>query len=341
MIITRTPFRVSLFGGGTDYPAWCNEHGGAVLGFAIDRYCYITLRHLPPFFEYKHRVVYSRIETVQDASEIGHPVVRAALGEFDFREGLEIHHDGDLPARSGLGSSSSFTVGLLNALHALRGQSCTKDQLAKEAIHVEQRLLAENVGLQDQVWAAHGGFNRIEFGADRFTVMPLIVPRARLENLMSHLVLYFTGFSRFSSDVAKESIRAIPSKHQELSTMYEMVSEAQSIICNLNTPISEVGHLLHEGWKLKRSLSASVATPAIDDIYAAGRDAGAIGGKLLGAGGGGFLLFFVEPEKREALRARLSNLIEVDIDVDFDGSRVMLFEPDGFRSRVKGRSWAA
>jgi len=331
MIISRTPFRVSLFGGGTDYPAWYNKHGGAVLGFAINRYCYITLRHLPPFFKHRHRIVYSQIEAVSEVDEIKHPAVRAVLAELAVTEGLEIHHDGDLPARSGLGSSSSFTVGLLHAINALRGQMTTKHSLAQEAIRIEQDVIREDVGSQDQIWAAYGGFNRIDFGAEGFRVSPVIMPERRSRELLDHLVLYFTGFQRYASDVARQKLQNFGEKQRQLQRMHAMVDEAVAVLGDRNRPITEIGELLHEGWCNKRELAAAVSTDEIDRIYETGRAAGAIGGKLLGAGGGGFFLFFVPPERRAALRQAMGELIEVGIDVDRDGSRIVLFEPDGFR----------
>ncbi len=330
MIISRTPFRVSLFGGGTDYPCWYQENGGSVLGFAINRYCYITLRHLPPFFNYRHRIVYSRIETVSELSEIEHPAVRAVLTEMAFHQGLEIHHDGDLPARSGLGSSSSFTVGLLNALNALRGQMMSKQGLACEAIRIEQSVIKENVGSQDQIWAAYGGLNRIDFSDQGFRVSPLIVPEQRSRDLLDHLVLYFTGFQRIANDVAKQKLANFNNRRPQLTRIQAMVDEAAGILVDPNKPIADIGELLHEAWLLKRNLSPVVSNDAIDDLYNTGRAAGAIGGKLLGAGSGGFFLFFIPPERRPALRAALRDLIEVEIDVDRDGSSIVLFEPNGF-----------
>jgi D-glycero-alpha-D-manno-heptose-7-phosphate kinase len=330
MIISRTPFRVSLFGGGTDYPSWYVEHGGAVLGFAINRYCYITLRYLPPFFSYRHRIVYSRLEMVSALSEIEHPAVRAVLMDMAVEEGLEIHHDGDLPARSGLGSSSSFTVGLLNAVSALRGQMMGKQALACEAIRIEQNVIKENVGCQDQIWAAYGGFNRIDFSHQGFRVSPIIVPEQRSRDLLDHLVLYFTGFQRFANDVAKQKLENFSNRRPELQRIHAMVDQAISILADRSAPITEIGEVLHEAWLLKRSLSPIVSNKAIDEIYDAGRRAGAIGGKLLGAGSGGFFLFFVPPERRSALREALRSLIEVSIDIDYDGSSIVLFEPNGF-----------
>lgn len=334
MIITRTPYRISLFGGGTDYPKWFQEHGGAVFGMAIDKYCYIGVRHLPPFFEHKHRIVYSRIENVREIREIEHPAVRAVFQETGIEDGLEVHHDGDLPARSGLGSSSSFTTGLLNALCALRGQMATKRYLAEEAIRIEQDVIKENVGCQDQIWAAYGGLNRIDFQRDgSFQVSPVIMPRSRERALMSHLMLFFTGFSRHASEIAKDKIANIDRKERQLTSIRAMVDEAQSLLANPSADIRQIGRMLHEAWLLKRDLAQAVSTQAIDGIYQAGLEAGALGGKVLGAGGGGFILFFVEPDHQESVRRRLANLIEVTFDIDHGGSTVVLYQPDGFSRR--------
>jgi D-glycero-alpha-D-manno-heptose-7-phosphate kinase len=330
VIITRTPYRVSFFGGGTDYPGWFREHGGAVLATSIDKYCYITCRRLPPFFEHKHRIVYSIIESVADNDDIQHPAVRAALQWAKVTEGLEIHHDGDLPARSGLGSSSSFTVGLVHALHALRGEMTNKDQLAKTAIHIEQVLLKENVGSQDQISAAYGGLNCIEFRSDdSFQITPVILPRARKAELRAHLMLCFTGFSRFASEVAKSQLENLDAKKRQLQRMRRMVDEGLEILVNPSAPIRMFGELLHEAWQNKRSLSTMVTTPEIDQIYQAARDAGAIGGKLLGAGGGGFMLLFALPEHHAKIRECLKNLIHVPFEFEDQGSRVVLYQPNG------------
>jgi D-glycero-alpha-D-manno-heptose-7-phosphate kinase len=330
VIITRTPYRVSFFGGGTDYPAWIRDHGGAVLATAIDKYCYITCRRLPPFFEHKHRIVYSVIESVASNDQIKHPAVRAALEFENVTEGLEIHHDGDLPARSGLGSSSSFTVGLVHALHALRGNMSNRDQLAKAAIHIEQELLQENVGSQDQIIAAYGGLNHVEFRLDgTFDVTPVIVPPERKAELNSHLMLCFTGFSRFASGIAKSQLANMAAKEKQLMRMQAMVDEGLEIFVNSSVRITAFGELLHEAWQAKRSLSNMVTTPEIDEIYEAARDAGAIGGKLLGAGGGGFMLLFAKPEYHAAIRERLKTLIHVPFEFEDSGSRVVLYQPNG------------
>ena len=330
MIITRTPFRVSLFGGGTDYPQWYQQHGGAVLASTIDKYCYISCRYLPPFFEHKYRIVYSRIENTREISDIEHPAVRAVLGWMKCEHGLEIHHDGDLPARSGLGSSSSFTVGLINALRALSGQYISQENLACEAIHVEQDIIRESVGSQDQISAAFGGFNRISFRRDgKFEVTPVILSKTRLDDLQQHLMLCFTGFSRYASEVAQSKISNMQNREKELHRMKEMVDEAISILQNKNSSVGELGKLMHESWQHKRSLSNKVSTPEIDDIYEAAMQAGAAGGKLLGAGGGGFLLLFVEPERQSRIRDKLKHLIHVPFNFESSGSRVIVYQPNG------------
>lgn len=330
MIITRTPFRISFFGGGTDYPPWFREHGGAVLATTIDKYCYITCRHLPQFFEHKHRIVYSHIENVKEIDDIKHPSVREVMHWANITRGLEIHHDGDLPARSGLGSSSSFTVGLIHALKALNGQMACKEDLAKDAIHVEQNLIKENVGSQDQVSAAFGGFNKIEFHRnDSFTVEPVILPRERQRELESHLMLCFTGFSRIASEVAGSKIANLKNREPELKKMLAMVDQAIAILQDSTTPIEEFGKLLDSSWQFKRNLSDRVSTPEIDQIYDQAMAAGAIGGKILGAGGGGFLLLFAKPELQPKIREALHNLVHVPFKFENSGSRVVLYQPNG------------
>lgn len=330
MIIIRTPYRISFFGGGTDYPPWFREHGGAVLATTIDKYCYISCRRLPPFFEHKHRIVYSHIENVQTIAEIKHPAVREVLNWANITEGLEIHHDGDLPARSGLGSSSSFTVGLVHALYSLRGQMTNKETLASDAIHIEQDLIGENVGSQDQVSAAFGGFNYIQFNQNNsFDVAPIILPNHRREELLSHLMLCFTGFSRIASEIAKSKIDNLKNRETELKRMREMVDEALLILQDGHRPLDDFGRLLDRSWKYKRSLSDRVSTPEIDSIYDAAIDAGAIGGKILGAGGGGFMLLFAKPEHHAAIQKRLDRLIHVPFNFEDSGSKVVLYQPNG------------
>ncbi len=334
MIISRTPFRVSLFGGGTDYPKWYLRHGGAVLGFAIDKYCYISIRALPPFFEHRHRIVYSKVEIVNELDEIRHPAVRGVLMDKGVDVGVEIHHDGDLPARAGVGSSSSFTVGLLNALAALKGETVDKKHLAREAIRIEQQVIKEHVGSQDQVWAAYGGLNRIEFRPDGdFDVQPLAVAPERRRALLANLQLYFTGFSRYASEIAKKQIDNIDRRQNHLATMKAAVDEATAVLTSERRSLGEIGTLLHESWMLKRELADDVTTPEIDDIYAAARDAGAVGGKLLGAGGGGFMVLFVEPARQAAVNERLGKLVRVGFDVDDVGSKIVVYEPAGLQNR--------
>lgn len=330
MIITKTPFRISFFGGGTDYPAWYRENGGAVLATTIDKYCYISCRFLPQFFEHKHRIVYSRIENVRTIDEIQHPAVRAVFQREGVEEGLEVHHDGDLPARSGLGSSSSFTVGMVHALRALNGRYTSKDELARVAIDIEQNQIGENVGCQDQICAAYGGFNRIDFlRSGDFVVSPIILPQARLEGLRSHLMLFFTGVTRIASDIAKDQIDNISKRQTELHRMHAMVDDAIRILADRNTSLDEFGRLLDEAWRYKRSLSDRVSTPLIDDFYQRAMAAGAIGGKLLGAGGGGFLLIFARPDRQDAVREALSSLVHVPFGFDSSGSSVALYQPNG------------
>lgn len=333
MIISRTPFRISLFGGGSDYPAWYREHGGAVLGFAINKYCYISVRELPPFFEHKHRIVYSYIEMINEVDQIKHPSVRGVLQELGADKGLEIHHDGDLPARSGLGSSSSFTVGLINALYAHNGRMVTKRQLADGAINIEQNVIKEHVGSQDQIWAAYGGFNRIYFSKDdRITVHPIIIGKKRREQFRQNLLLCFTGVSRIAELIAEKKILNLKFREKHIHKMVAMVDAAAEILGDDGRPLSDIGDLLHESWILKRELVDGVTSPEIDSIYQAAREAGALGGKVLGAGGGGFMIFYVEQDKRQAVSESLGDLLQVNFDFDMTGSKIVVFEPDGLES---------
>src|SRR5438105_745412 len=329
MVITRTPLRISFFGGGTDYPVWYRENSGAVLATTINKCCYITCRQLPPFFEYHSRISYSKVENVNSNDAIEHPSVRACLQFLKIDGGIEIHHVADLPARTGLGTSSAFTVGLLLGLHALKNQMRDKHGLAADAIHVEQHLLQEAVGSQDQVSAAYGGFNRIDFHADdTIEVNRVLSAPTRLAELEQHLALYFTGFSRTASEIAKEQIKMTPHRKKELNIMLQMVDQAEAIIASSSHPLEEFGRLLHESWKLKRTLTKNISNASIDEIYEAGRSAGALGGKLLGAGGGGFMMFFVPPECREALRARLKKLLCIPFSFSKRGSQVVVYEPE-------------
>ena len=331
MIITRTPFRISFFGGGTDYPAWYKKNGGSVLSTSIDKYCYITCRPLPPFFDYKFRIAYSKLETAKHTRNIDHPSVRESLKFMDMeKSGISISYDADLPARSGLGSSSAFTVGLLNALHGLKGKIVNKQQLAMDAIYVEQMLIKENVGSQDQIVTAHGGLNRIDFSNDGdINISPVIVSPKRLKDLQSHLMLFFTGFSRTASAIAAEQIKKIPKKQNELKIMHQMVDESISILDG-NKSINEFGKLLDKSWQIKRELSSKISTPAIDEIYNRAMAAGATGGKLLGAGGGGFMLIFARPEYHKSIRQKLSKLIYVPFSFENSGSRVIYYSANAF-----------
>jgi D-glycero-alpha-D-manno-heptose-7-phosphate kinase len=329
MIISRTPFRISLFGGGTDYPTWFKEHGGSVIGTAIDKYCYISVRRLPPFFEHKSKIVYSRVELVKSVAEIEHPAVRGVLTDMKIDDGLEIHHDADLPARSGLGSSSSFTVGLVNALYALDSRMISKRDLGREAIRIEQEVLKEDVGSQDQVWAAYGGFNRIDFHPDgSFSVAPFIMPAVRRAELQQSLMLFFTGFSRLAPAFAQDQIKNMNNRKNQLRMMKSLVDSAADILLDPKAPIRELGELMHQSWQLKRELADSVSNAQIDEIYDAARSAGAIGGKLLGAGGGGFMVLVVDPEKRVQVRDKLKKLIAVNVGFDTEGSKIVIYQPD-------------
>jgi D-glycero-alpha-D-manno-heptose-7-phosphate kinase len=326
MIISRTPFRISFFGGGTDYPEWYLKHGGAVIATTINKYCYISCRYLPPFFDHRLRVVYSIIETRQNADEIAHPSVRECLKYLKITRGLEIHHDGDLPARSGMGSSSSFTVGLLHALHALSGRMPTKRQLMEESIHVEHELIKETVGSQDQALAAYGGLNHIVFGVNgSIDVRPVTISMAREAELNSHLMLFYTGIKRTASDVARSYVESIDCRKRQLRVMKDLVEEALTIV-TADADIKAFGELLHEAWDTKKSLSCLVSNLDIDVIYDRAREAGALGGKITGAGGGGFLLLFVPPAFQQEVREALSDLILVPFQFESSGSQVIFMD---------------
>jgi len=328
VIISKTPYRISFFGGGSDYPAWFREHGGVVLGTTIDKYCYVSCRYLPPFFANRIRVVYSQIELCDTVEEIRHPAVREALRFLGVTAGVEIHHDGDLPARTGIGSSSSFTVGILNALHALKGEIVPRRALMDEAIHLEQDVMREHVGSQDQVFAASGGFQLVEFGRDgSIQLQPMTLSKARVEELQSHLMLFFTGFSRTASDIAAGVIREIPNRRRELETMCGYAREAATLLGRPGD-LLDFGRLLHESWQLKRSLAACVTTPEIDAIYDAARKAGALGGKLLGAGGGGFFLLFVAPQRQQEVRKALDRFLHVPFRFSPEGSQILVYQPE-------------
>jgi D-glycero-alpha-D-manno-heptose-7-phosphate kinase len=337
MIISRTPFRISFFGGGTDYPNWYREHGGSVLATTINKYCYLTCRHLPPFFEHRFRIAYSKIETCQNVDEIVHPAVREALRFMKLDHGVELHHDGDLPARSGMGSSSAFTVGLLHVLHALKGEMVSKQELAKESIWLEQECLKETVGSQDQIEVAFGGVNHVLFPqSGEIVIRPVCVGPERLRELNSYLMLFFTGIKRTASEVAGTYVNGLEERRRQLRIIKELVDESLAILTS-SQDLAPFGELLHESWLAKRSLGTRVSNAAVDDIYETARAAGALGGKLLGAGGGGFLLLFVPPERQALVRERLHHLIHVPFEFEFGGSQIIFFDREQNYSAEKQR----
>jgi len=322
MIITRTPFRVSFFGGGTDYPVWYNSMGGAVLSTSINKYCYITTRPLPPFFDYAYRIRYTLREETNSIDDIGHPSVRECLKHAGLRQGIEMVHTSDLPAMSGLGSSSAFTVGFLNSLYGLAGRRIGKRKLALEAIRIEQEKIGENVGSQDQVAAAIGGLNWITFSRKKISVSPLKISGQRQKALEGRLLMFFTGFSRRASTIAAEQIKNTPKKEKELRAMLTLAHQAKDALIS-NRNLDEFGELLHESWCIKKTLSSKITTPFIDEFYEKARSAGAIGGKLLGAGGGGFMVFYAPEPKHQAIRQKLKGYLHVPFSFENKGSQVI------------------
>lgn len=318
---------MSFFGGGTDMPEFFNEHGGSVISTTFDKYCYVTARHLPPFFDYSTELVYSKIERVKDPSGLEHPAVRNAMEMLDMRE-MRISYEADLPARSGLGTSSSFAVGMLNAFHCMKGTYASKERLAKEAIYLERDLCAEAGGWQDQVAAAYGGLNRIDFADGGFTVRPIVMPPERKRELESNLMLFFTGFTRFSSDMQKKN--HVADKTAQLEEMLALVDVAEGVLTDKNKDLSEFGRLLDETWRLKRGTGGEVSTGSIDALYERGMKAGALGGKLLGAGGGGFLVFYVEPDAQESVREAMGGLLQIPFRFEGDGATVAYYEPEDY-----------
>ncbi|WP_428939599.1 kinase [Fontivita pretiosa] len=335
MIIARTPFRISFLGGGTDYPAWYRKHGGAVLATTIDKYGYITCRYLPPFHEHRISIVYSKMECCNRIEEIKHPAAREVLRYLKVDRGVEIHHDADLPARSGMGSSSAFTVGLLHAVHALQGRMVGKQQLAAESIHLEQEVLKEAVGSQDQVQAAYGGLNHVLFHTNgEISVRPVTISPQRMSEFNSHLMLFYTGIKRTAANIAETYLNGIEDRKRQLRIMKDLVDEGLNVL-NGGQDLRCFGELLHEAWQTKRSLSATVSNNEVDTLYHRARAAGAIGGKLTGAGGGGFLLLFVEPRRQDDVRAELTELIHVPFKFEFSGSQIIYYEPDQDYSAVE------
>jgi len=323
MIISRTPYRMSFFGGGTDYNPYFEKYGGSVISATINKYCYVTLRHLPPFFEHKYQIKWSCVESVNRIEDIKHPSVRACL-QYIGEDNISITHDGDLPARSGLGSSSSFTVGMLNALHALNGNYASPEQLAREAIHVEQDILHENVGVQDQVAAAYGGFNRIYFSRDGIDVRPIIISQKRKHMLDNNIMLFFTGLQRTASEIAQEQVDNIEKKIIDLNRIQDLTEEAAQILQS-DKSLNEFGLLLDEMWWIKRGLSSKISNERIDDIYERAKKAGAVGGKLMGAGGGGFIFFYVEKEVQEFVKRSLNELLYVPFEFENGGSKIVVY----------------
>ncbi|MBL8727518.1 MAG: kinase [Planctomycetes bacterium] len=335
MILSRTPFRISFFGGGTDYPEWYLAHGGAVLSTTIDKYCYLSCRYLPPFFDYRYRVVWSKVENCRTLAEIEHPVVRCLLGHLGIERGVEVHHVGDLPARSGMGSSSAFTVGLLHALHALQGRMVGKRELMSEAMHAEQVLLRETVGSQDQVAAAFGGFNKITFApTGQIVVTPVVLRPGRTEELDDHLMLFYTGIVRTASRVAASYVTDLPKKRRQLRILRDLVDESIELLASERS-IEGFGELLDEAWSHKRSLAAGISTDEVDQVYARARAAGAIGGKITGAGGGGFLLLFVPPERQAEVAAALPELVQVPFRFESSGSQIIFYDREEDFSSVE------
>jgi len=333
LILSRTPHRISFFGGGTDYPEYYLEHGGKTLGVTIDKYSYLNVRKLPPFFNHKHRIVYSKQENVNSFEEIQHPSVRETLKYFNIKHGISINHDGDIPARSGMGSSSAFTVGLVHTLHALKGEIISKPALTKEAIYIEQNLIQENVGSQDQAFAAHGGLNVIEFLENgEINVSPIIMKAERMHQFQENILLFFSGLSRTASEIVQEQRKNTSLNINNLNTMKSLVDEAYSILTDENRALKEFGELLNKTWQLKKSLSSKITNDEIDLMYSEAIKAGAIGGKLLGAGGGGFMVFYVEKQKQKDVIDALKDYLHIPFNFDFEGSKIVVYEDENRKS---------
>lgn len=332
MIITKTPFRMSFFGGGTDIPSFFNKYDGAVISTTFDKYCYVNVRHMPPFHPYISELVHNRFERVNDIEDIEHPLIRECMRLHDIHE-IRLTYEGDLPARTGLGTSSTFAVGMLNAFCALKGKMMSHRDLAKEAILVERDILHEHGGWQDQIAAAYGGLNRIDFNDGEFTVSPIIISSERKRELNQNLMLFYTGIQRFSSEIQADTFAKPVDKTSQLLDMLQLVDEAEQILCDKNTSLNEFGKLLDTTWKLKRGTGAKVSNGSIDDLYDMAIKAGAIGGKLLGAGGGGFLLFYCEKEKQPLLIKALEKLMVVPFNFETGGARVLYYAPQEYSPR--------
>lgn len=333
MIITKTPFRMSFFGGGTDMESFFRENGGAVLSTTFDKYCYVNVRHLPRFFDYSTELSYSRTERVTDIDAIEHPAIRNAMKMLDMHE-IRLTYESDLPARSGLGTSSSFAVGMLNAFYALKGKYADKNKLADEAIYLERVLCNEAGGWQDQIAAAFGGFNRINFGPDGYEVNPVIISPERKKQLNNNLMMFFTGFTRFSSEMQVVNNVAAKDKMQQLKDMLALVDKAEKVLTDKKCNLDEFGRLLDITWKLKRKTGKKISTDSIDDLYARGIASGALGGKLLGAGGGGFLVFYVQPEYQPAVKEAMKDLLYVPFEFENGGTRVIHYTPEDYTPKV-------
>lgn len=332
MVITKTPFRMSFFGGGTDMEEFFKEHSGAVLSTTFDKYCYVNVRHLPRFFDYSTEISYSKTERVSSIDDIKHPAIRNAMKMLDMHE-IRLTYEADLPARSGLGTSSSFAVGMLNAFYALKGKYADKKKLADEAIYLERELCGETGGWQDQIAASYGGFNRINFNANGYEVLPVIISPQRKKQLNQNLMMFFTGFTRFSSDMQKVNSITRKTKVAQLKEMYSLVDDAESVLTNKTVDLDEFGRLLDYTWQLKRQTGDAVSTDSIDGLYAKGIKAGALGGKLLGAGGGGFLIFYVQPEKQEAVRKTMSDLMYIPFEFENSGTTVIHYTSEMYVSK--------
>lgn len=330
MIITMTPLRVSFLGGGTDYPEHFSQHGGATLATSINKFTYVTVSRLTEFFDYRIRVSYSKTELCKTVEEIQHPAVRACLQFMNIDGGVEISVVSDLPARTGLGSSSSFTVGLLHALHAFQGRIVSREQLAAEAVHVERNIIRERVGLQDQYACALGGWQHLQFtGETRVNASPLIVPSDRLAQLENRLLMFYTGLQRTAHEVVQSQLQRTTAGEitPGLTQLGQLVAEGIDIL-NSSHLLEYFGRLLHKGWQLKREFSNAISNSFIDSAYDRARHAGATGGKLLGAGGGGFLLLYVEPQHQQSVRAALNGMLEVQFNFEDQGSRVIFYKPE-------------
>jgi D-glycero-alpha-D-manno-heptose-7-phosphate kinase len=327
MIITKTPFRMSFFGGGTDMPEFFNEHGGAVISTTFDKYCYVNVRHLPRFFDYTSEFAYSKLERVTDVCDIEHPAIREAMKYLDMKE-IRLTYEADLPARSGLGTSSSFAVGMLSAFYSLKGKYVDKKRLADDAIFLERTLCNEAGGWQDQIAASYGGLNRINFNSDGYTVDPIIMSVSRKQQLNRNLMLFFTGFTHFSAEVHEDIKKN--DKTKEKLQMLNLVDEAEKILTDKDRDLDDFGRLLDVTWQLKRKTSPKISTDSIDMLYEKAMKAGALGGKLLGAGGGGFLLFYVPPYSRESVLETMSGLMRVPFEFENGGSRVIHYTPETY-----------